>query len=139
MAEDWNKIAIELGFTSEKHMLEDFYIREHLPVARIALKLGAGPATILRRLAINGINRRMRGGANNVARLRILLHRMDQRIVMHAPIDFVAHAINSCTSTVYKYRKGVTEGGLLYNQPDVGSTPVFPEEQAPFRPATRKE
>ncbi|KKM03109.1 hypothetical protein LCGC14_1777730 [marine sediment metagenome] len=126
--ENWDGIARQLGYETEHDMLLDFYVREEMSIKRIALKLGAGTTTINRRLSICGITKKPKGGANNLARQKMKLHRMDQRFVMFAPLKEVAEISGTHTTTVYKYKKEVRGGkldGLLHNQPGDGVEPLF--------------
>jgi hypothetical protein len=126
VAIEWDALARSLGYENEKQMLEDFYCddKQGLSVKEISEKFGAGTATISRRLQMNNIDKRGRGGANNTAKARQRLHRMDQRVVMLGETHTVCRVADVCLSTLYKYRKGVT-GGVLHNQPNDSTEPVF--------------
>ena len=126
--EDWDGIARQLGYDSERDLLLDFYVKKEMSIKTIALKLGAGTTTINRRLSICGITKKPKGGANNLARQKMKLHRMDQRFVMFAPLKEVAESSGTHTTTVYKYRKEVKGGkldGLLHNQSGERVEPLF--------------
>ena len=124
--EDWEGLAKGLGYKEEKEMFLDLYGRQGLSIARISQKLGYGTATIARRMACCKINRRSRGGPNNLSRQSRKLHRMDQRFVLYGPMIEVARAARAHVSTVYKYRKGVIKTDAIRdNQPDKGASPVF--------------
>lgn len=130
MAEDWDRVAQTLGYINEQQMLIDFYENEEMSISTIAEKLGAGTATIVRRLAINGVDKRKRGGANNVAKYKMKFHRMDQRVVLLQPIPVVAKMTNAHHSTVYKYRRGVMQvKGITdkVNEKLAGEEPAFDE------------
>lgn len=62
---EWDTTAQQLGYDSEKLMLEDYYITRRLSLAVIARKLGTCPAVISAHLTKQGIATRKRGGANN--------------------------------------------------------------------------
>lgn len=126
--EDWDGIARQLGYGSERDLLLDFYVRKEFSIKTIASKLGAGTTTINRRLGICGITKKPKGGANNLARQKMKLYRMDQRFVMCAPLKEVAESSGAHTTTVYKYRKEVKGGklnGLLHNQSGERVEPLF--------------
>jgi transposase len=126
--EDWDGIARQLGYDSERDLLLDFYVKREMSIKTIALKLGAGTTTINRRLSICGITKKPKGGANNLARQKMKLHRMDQRLVMFRPLKEVAEISGTHTTTVYKYRKEVKGGkldGVLHNSTDSGTEPLF--------------
>ena len=126
--EDWDGIARQLGYDSERDLLLDFYVKEEMSIKTIALKLGAGTTTINRRLSICGITKKPKGGANNLARQKMKLHRMDQRLVMFAPLKRVAEISGTHTTTVYKYKKEVRGGklnGLRDNLASGGTEPLF--------------
>ena len=109
-------------------MLLDFYVKEEMSIKTISLKLGAGTTTINRRLSICGITKKPKGGANNLARQKMKLHRMDQRFVMFGSLKEVAEISGTHTTTVYKYKKEVRGGkldGLLHNQSGERVEPLF--------------
>ena len=128
---EWEELAKRLGYESEKQMLTNLYEEEGLSVKRVAEKLGAGPATILRRLGIYGINKRPRGGANSPAKQRLKLHLMDQRLLMSQSHTETAKQLGASYSVVYKHvrqKKGVRINAILHNQSDTGVEPVFNKE-----------
>lgn len=128
MNDFWDELAKSIGYADEKEMLEDFYIEDAMSVSEIGKRLGAGTATIARRLAMAGITKRKRGGANNTGAQKHKLFHMDQRYVFSLDLSVVAKLANVSKSLVYKYRKSVTGGkisGILHNQSELGSEPVF--------------
>lgn len=124
-------MAKSLGYDTEKEMWEDLYVREGWPISRLSEKLGYGMQTIARRIRWAGLEVRNRGGANNPARLRKCLFRLDQRFALQAPVALVARIIRSSESTVFKYRQsvfGVNYDQLLHNRPRVGIEQVCSSE-----------
>jgi hypothetical protein len=62
MAIQWKEEATSRGFATPKEMLEEWYIRQRMPVADMATLVGAwSPTTIFRVLERFGIPRRRRG------------------------------------------------------------------------------
>jgi len=106
MAIDWESIASIFGYGSETAMLYDLYVSQRLSVQTIASKLDTKKSTVLRRLELCNIPRRSRGGANNKSHRKELLHLLDQRFVLTAPVNEVAHVIDAHPSTVWKYVRG---------------------------------
>ena len=105
--EDWNRLAEALGYIDEEEMLRDLYEEEGLSYNRIAKKLGAARWTISRRLTLYGIEKRARGGPNNVGRIKNKLHLLDQRLVFRSPLTKIAKLLGGHTTTIYKYKKAV--------------------------------
>lgn len=110
MAEDWGGIARSLHFADEREMLESFYLIEEMSISQIAQLLGAGQATIVRRMNINNIQKRGRGGPNRAPVLVKKLFHMDQRLIFSAPPAYIARITRASQNAVYKYKKGVTGG-----------------------------
>jgi len=102
---DWDTVADLLGYPDEAEMLKDMYCTLELSLDEIASKLGSGKATIRRRMDIYGIERRSRGGPNNLSHKRVVLHFLDARMVRNASINDLARLTESHPSTVWKYLK----------------------------------
>ena len=133
MAEDWDALAGVLGYRNEKEMFEDLYLAQRISISRLALKLGAGSATVARRIRLCGIDRRPRGGANNLSKSKQRLYYMDQRLVLVRPLVKEAERLKIHPSTLYKYRRGVIGGKLdaLRNYlTDQRTEPLFDSEFA---------
>ena len=111
--EDWNGIARSIGFADEKDMWERFYLEEELPISVIAKRLKKGSATVSSRLALCHIDKRTRGGANNMAKVSKILFRVDQRIIFSKSNHELSTMFGVHESTVYKYRRSVTSGRKL--------------------------
>jgi hypothetical protein len=134
VSEDWDELARTIGYSNEKDMLEDFYLEEEMSVSEIARRLGAGTATIARRLSLAGVEKRSRGGANNLANQRRKLFHMDQRISLLADLNLVAKLSGASRSTCYKYRRIITGGKaheLQHYLTSDRTEPVFQVEPTP--------
>ena len=63
---EWQKIAENSGFDNEREMLESLYIDRKYSLSQIGKNLGFTIMTIKYRMEKLGIERRSRGGPNNV-------------------------------------------------------------------------
>lgn len=129
--EDWNETARSIGFKDEKSMLESFYTDDGMSVAEIASRLGAGTATIARRLTLCKVKKRSRGGSNNLMLQRRKLFHLDPRLLMYSPLDKIAEMCGGSKSTVYKFRRALmgVKSGVLRNSADLGFEEVRESEQ----------
>ncbi len=132
MADNWDEIAILLGYADEEEMLKDLYAKRLFSLHQIASKLGVGSTTIARRLSYYDIAKRKPGGFQNRAPARKKLHLLDQRLVFSKTIGWLADYLNVHRTTVWKYKnqRGIHE--ILRNQPDEGVEPVFDTLKAPL-------
>lgn len=127
---DWDDLARSIGYRDERDMLEDMYERERMPISEIASRLGAGTATINRRLNLLGIAKRTRGGPNNEGRQAYKLFHLDQRVVLRLDLSLLARATRVSRSLCYKYRRfriNKLQGGVnevLYPVSDRGTTEI---------------
>lgn len=101
---DWMDLAISLGYKDDYQMFYDLYISHGLSMSQIGVKLGYSLGTIDRRITRLGIPKRKRGGANNMARYRRLLHLMDQRVVYSRRSEDLGKQLGCHPSTVWKYK-----------------------------------
>jgi hypothetical protein len=101
--QNWLDKARELCFKSEKDMLEALY--ETKSIEEIAGILSCGKATIQRRLALNGIKKRGRGGPQLKSTQRYKMFHVDQRIVMFVGLTYCAKAIRVSNATLFNYKK----------------------------------
>lgn len=95
--------AKQLGFLSEKEMLEQLYESHSIPEVAAVLKISNG--TVLKRLAANGIQRRNRGGIVKISHARYKLFHVDQRIIWVYGLVQAAAMLGVSTSTLYKYKQ----------------------------------
>src|SRR5437762_7313738 len=65
MTEDWNSIAKQVGFETESEMWHSLYTDHHRSVLQLSQDFNCGSATITRRLKLNGVKMRPKGGPNN--------------------------------------------------------------------------
>ena len=63
---EWQKIAESFGFNNEKEMLESLYLDRKYSLSQIGKSLGVTMMTIKYRMEKLSIERRSRGGPNNV-------------------------------------------------------------------------
>lgn len=133
MAEDWKGISTTLGFVKKVNgedegdpeaMFRYFYIDQKLTVQEISQKLGYGRATILRQFNLHKIERRSRGGANRPPEIKLVLHRLDPRIVFLCRVDYVQKQAHAQYSTVYKYKREVAGNGVLCDQSNSGAEEI---------------
>ena len=110
--EDWDNLARMLGYTDEEEMLRDLYEEERFSIAQIARKLGAGHATIARRMGIYDIAKRRRGGPNNRPKQTARLHMLDQRLIWSSSSAQIARLLDMHVSTVWKYKFGHEPRGV---------------------------
>ncbi len=64
----WHQIARSAGYTSEKEMLEDLYLKKQLSIREIAAQLGFFYRSVHSRLKRYGIPLRSRGGINHTTK-----------------------------------------------------------------------
>jgi len=95
--------AKQLGFTSEKEMLEQLYEGHSIPEVAEVLKVATG--TVLKRLEACGIPRRNRGGLVKISQVRYKLFHVDQRVVHVYGLTQASATLGVSTSTLYKYRQ----------------------------------
>lgn len=101
--EKYDFYAKQLGFDSEKEMLEQLYEGHSVPEVARVLKLS--PGVILKRLEANGIPRRNRGGNVRVSQVRYRLFHVDQRVLHFYGLVEAAQMLEVATSTLYKYKQ----------------------------------
>jgi len=101
--EKYNFYARQLGFENEKEMLEQLYEGHSIPEVAQVLKLS--PGVVLKRLEVNGIPRRNRGGNVRISQVRYRLFHVDQRIIHFYGLLEAAQMVQVATSTLYKFRQ----------------------------------
>jgi DNA-binding CsgD family transcriptional regulator len=101
---DWGDLAASLGYKSDYQMFYDLYLGNNLSLSQIAKKIGYSSATIDAQLRRLGLPKRTRGGANNIAKYKRLLHLMDQRYVYQQTSSQLAKLLGCHSSTVWKYK-----------------------------------
>lgn len=111
MAENWKKVARDLGFSSEREMWETLYVKEANSIEALHDRLGYGTHTIKRRLAAVGIDCRSRGGNNGATPpARDVLFHLDQRVVHSVTIKELTW-LTGCSPAVISNYKNTTLGG----------------------------
>lgn len=110
MAENWKKVARELGYTSEREMWEDMYVKQNNSIESLADRLGYGTHTVKRRLDSVGISTRSRGGHNgSTPPSRHILFHLDQRWVHCCTIKEINH-YTKCSPAVISCYKSAARG-----------------------------
>lgn len=103
----WKDMAASLGFTDEATMWQQLYNIESRTIGELSRTLGYGTATIARRIAICGVEKRSRGGSNNPSRIVIAISHLDQRFVRLAKPDEIARLVGASVHSVYRIIKEV--------------------------------
>jgi hypothetical protein len=101
----WKEIANTLGFSDEKSMWEELYVKDKRTIGELAKTLGFGTATLSRRMQLCGIDKRQRGGANSPSRVAIAIAHLDQRFVRLAKPDEIAKLVDASVHSVYRILK----------------------------------
>jgi hypothetical protein len=104
MAENWVKVARDLGYTDEKSMWIDLYTTQHFSIEELHRRLNYGMHTIIRRLEHCKIDRRPTGGARYSPNQRAKLFHLDQRVVWTTTIKELSILLNISTALISKYR-----------------------------------
>lgn len=102
---NWTDYARSIGYSSERDMLEDMYLKQGLSLSQICARIGCGLHTVNRHLDMLGISKRPRGGCNGSANQSRKLFLLDQRIVMKHNLYRLARLIGVSSSLLYKYRR----------------------------------
>lgn len=115
--QDWEYLAKKFGYSSKVDMLTDLYNRKGLSLNEIGERLGCSPHAVGRNLAKCGIDRRGKGGDNNIGTQTRKLFRLDQRTVMFCPFMQAVQHTHVSTSLLYKFRRLMEgENGVLHHQ-----------------------
>lgn len=108
MAENWKKVARDLGFASERDLWETLYVKEENSIEALHDRLGYGTHTIKRRLAACGIDCRGRGGNNNsTPPARDVLFHLDQRVVHFFTIKELSFLTGCSPAVISGYKNNV--------------------------------
>ena len=104
MKDDWDDIAVELGYSGTNEMWKELY--ERFSLTQLSKRFAVGIPTIRQHLEAAGIEIRGRGGPNNqkIRDLKQAQALVDQYGVIHASV-----ALNVDPSTLYKalyYKRG---------------------------------
>jgi hypothetical protein len=102
---NWTDYARSIGYSSERDMLEDMYLKQGLSLSQICVRIGCGLHTVNRHLNDLGISKRSRGGCNGSANQSRKLFLLDQRVVMKHNLYRLARLIGVSSSLLYKYRR----------------------------------
>lgn len=138
---DWDLLARHSGYTDEREMLEDLYEEEGHSIAEIASRLGAGTATINRRLDLLGIKKRGRGGANRAREQSLKLFRLDARVALTLRLEVLSKLSGVSKPLCYKFRK-IRLGGtseFLYPGPSSGAPTLQHAIEPPLGTSTGQE
>jgi hypothetical protein len=103
----WKEIAETLGFPDEPTMWVQLYQVEGRPIAELSKTLGFGTATLARRIALCGVEKRPRGGVNNPSKLVTALKHLDQRFVRTAQASEIASLVGCSTHSIYRILKEI--------------------------------
>jgi hypothetical protein len=103
----WRKLAESIGFVDEKSMWQKLYTEEKRTIAELSKTLGFGTACIQRRIKLNEIETRTRGGAVAPSRIYIKLFHLDQRYVRTAEPSELAKLLGASVHSVYRLRREV--------------------------------
>jgi hypothetical protein len=99
-SESWQPIADTLGFSSEEEMLKHLYIMQEFSLSQLRNILGYSTWAIRRRLIINGIPLRGKGGPNNRLGRRRLKELSDEELTQSSVVKTAEkHQVH--ISTVY--------------------------------------
>lgn len=104
MAENWVKVARDLGYPDEKSMWGDLYVTQHLSIEELHKRLNYGMHTIIRRLEHCKIDRRPTGGARYSPNQRAKLFHLDQRVIWTTTIKELSTLLDISTALISKYR-----------------------------------
>lgn len=106
LEENWQPIALSLGYAHEKEMLKSLYEEDNFSIKDLAKLLGFAAWSVRRRLMIYGIPLRSRGGPNRTGK-RSLLEVSDDELFGNTRDELAArYKVNPCTvSAERKLRK----------------------------------
>jgi hypothetical protein len=103
LEEDWTAMARTLGYETELDMLKGLYLYDQMSISEMAKVLGYSDWSVRRRLVMNQIRMRPRGGPNNAGKRR-LGHLSDDEILNTPTQELMTH-YNVNLSTVYAERR----------------------------------
>jgi hypothetical protein len=106
---NWDDLARQVGYANRHDMLFNMYVEQGLSLKEIGQRIGASGHAVMRQLDKLFIERRSRGGFNNLAGQTRKLHRLDQRVIMRYNLDATAKLVGVSTSLLYKYRRAINE------------------------------
>lgn len=109
LKEDWEAYAKRLGYPDERSMFVDLYENQGISVIQLGDRLGFTRGTIARRLALLGIVKRSRGGANNEFAQRFRLWRFDQRMLFCSSKGVLSEVLQISTVTLQSYLASLGE------------------------------
>lgn len=107
--QDWDALAMKLGYRNRRDMLNDFYVNKNLSLHQIGDRLGCSSHCVGRNLAREGIERRGKGGRNNTSSQTRKLFMLDQRVILFYDFTPCSRAAGVSTTLLYKYRKLMKE------------------------------
>lgn len=110
---NWNEKAKALGFEDEKTMLLALY-REY-SLSQLAELLKVSTSSLGQYMSSCGLTLRSRGGANNISKLRVLFHRVDQRLFKLIRASVLARALKVSKYQLRDIKRRKREYGVLHN------------------------
>ncbi len=103
--EQWAQMARAIGYENEAAMWNQLYTVEKRPIAELSKTLGFGTATIQRRVRLNEVERKSRGGAHTPSKIYDKMFHLDQRFVRTAEVDELIVLCDASTHSIYRVRK----------------------------------
>ena len=115
LEESWLPVASSLGFLSELDMLEHLYLDAGFSLKEMERVIGYSSISIRRRLLMNGVSLRKRGGPNRVGKRRLLA--VPDSELKYTPPNEVAATYNVHVSTVFseKRLRRIMKGEEVWN------------------------
>jgi hypothetical protein len=104
---NWEDLARHIGYGSEREMLRNMYVERNLSLAQIGARLGCTGHAVLRHLIKLNIDRRPKGGDNNIANQTRKLFRLDQRLILFGELKKTAKYAGVSTNLLWKYRRSM--------------------------------
>lgn len=123
---DWSDILNTLGFESERSMLQELYVEQRLSINQLAQAIGFSAFAVRRRLIVNNIPLRARGGPNHV---KTKLSGVSDKILMSANRKRLAIHYNVHPSTISAEKRRRFKDGISSNSTDSISKVVLSEDE----------
>ena len=131
-SESWQPVADTLGFKDEREMLVNLYTIQEFSLSQLKGILGYSTWSIRRRLILNGIPPRSRGGPNSRLGKRRLKHLSSEELLGSAAEIALKHQVH--ISTVYaevRFRTKEIRNAILQHHASECLSEARSKEQVP--------
>ncbi len=111
----WYTMAKVRGFSSAEEMLREMY--RTLSSSEIARELETDPSTIKKKMKRLGLVLRPKGGNNNYSKIKLTLHRLDQRWFEKIAANKLSRYLRLSSNSIRTYIKQGRNYGVVKDRP----------------------